>query len=66
MLTGSREQVNGKKSDLDEFDMVSELAKVTGKQCPAPLANLRDKQIRFTGCCEKADMEKAVFDLLGI
>lgn len=60
------EAVEGKKSDLDEFDMVSELAKVTGKQCPAPLANLRDKQIRFTGCCEKADMEKAVFDLLGI
>ena len=60
------EAVEGKTSDLDEFDMVGRLAEVTGLECPAPLANLRDKKVRFTGCCEKAEMDRVVFDMLGI
>jgi len=60
------EAVEGKTSDLDEFDMVGRLAEVTGLECPAPLANLRNKKVRFTGCCEKAEMDRVVFDMLGI
>lgn len=60
------EAVEGKASNLDEFDMVGRLAEITGAECPAPLANLRDKQVRFTGCCEKENMAGVVFDMLGI
>lgn len=55
-----------KGDNLDEFSMVSELANVTGACCPAQLANLRDKEVRFTGVCNRDSMEKVVFELLGI
>ena len=60
------EAVGGSDDALDEFGMVERLAAVTGKPCPAPLAGLRDKAVRFDGCCEKEGMEQVVFDLLGI
>lgn len=60
------EAVEGKKSDLNEFDMVTKLAEVTGNECPAPLANLKDKKVRFEGCCEKSGMDDVVFNMLGI
>ena len=60
------EALEGKESGLDEFDLVTRLSKVTGVECPKPLANLRDKAIRFDGCCEKDGMEQVVFDMLGI
>lgn len=60
------EAVEGKESGLSEFDMVTRLAEVTGCTCPSQLANLRDKEVRFTGCCEKAGMDEVVFNMLGI
>ncbi len=60
------EAVEGKESDLDEFDMVGRLAEITGLECPAPLANLKDKKVRFTGCCSKDNMDEVVFNMLGI
>ena len=60
------EALEGKPSDLDEFDLVGRLSEITGVECPAPLANLRNKPVRFTGCCEKDDMTSVVFDMLGI
>lgn len=60
------EAVEGSKSNLDEFEMVKKLADVTGLECPAQLANLKDKQVRFEGCCEKAGMDDVVFNMLGI
>ncbi len=60
------EAVEGKASDLNEFDMVTKLAEITGNECPSQLAGLRDKQVRFTGCCEKSGMDRVVFDMLGI
>ncbi len=60
------EALEGKPSDLDEFDLVGRLSEITGAECPAPLANLRNKPVRFTGCCEKDDMTSVVFDMLGI
>ena len=60
------EAVEGKKSDLDEFDMVEKLAEITGAECPKQLAGLRNKEVRFTGCTDKTEMEKVVFDMLGI
>ncbi len=60
------EAVAGKTDGLDEFEMVERLAEVTGKSCPEQLANLRDKAVRFDGCCSKDSMDGVVFDMLGI
>ena len=59
------EAVDG-KNDLDEFEMVEKLAAVTKKSCPEQLANLRDKAVRFDGCCSKDSMDGVVFNMLGI
>ena len=60
------EAVEGKTDGLDEFEMVERLAQVTGKCCPEQLANLRDKAVRFDGCCSKDSMDGVVFNMLGI
>ncbi|MBR4767313.1 MAG: threonine synthase, partial [Clostridia bacterium] len=62
------EAVEGSVQGLDEFSMVERLAEVTGKECPAPLANLRNKAVRFTNCCEKDSdsMKRVIFDMLSI
>ena len=60
------EAVDGKNDNLDEFEMVERLAAVTGKSCPEQLSNLRDKAVRFDGCCSKDSMDGVVFNMLGI
>ncbi len=60
------EAVEGKNEALDEFEMVERLAEVTKKSCPEQLVNLRDKAVRFDGCCSKDSMEQVVFDMLGV
>ncbi len=60
------EAVEGKKSELNEFDMVEKLAEITGLKCPEQLASLRNKAVRFNGCTDKNEMEKVVFDMLKI
>ena len=60
------EAVEGSTDGLDEFEMVERLAQVTGESCPEQLANLRDKTVRFSGCCSKDSMDSVVFDMLGI
>ena len=60
------EAVEGKTEGLDEFEMVERLAEVTGKSCPEQLANLRNKAVRFDGCCSKDSMDGVVFNMLGI
>ncbi len=54
----------GMTDGMDEFDIVLGLHVETGEECPAQLANLRDKTPRFTGVCKKEDMEQVVFDML--
>lgn len=56
--------LGGKTPDLDEFSMVDELNKVTGADIPKPLANLKDKKIRFNNVCDKENMSEMVFRLL--
>lgn len=52
--------------DADEFSLVKELCEKTGEPCPPQLANLKDKEVRFTLVCEKEDMINTVYDMLGI
>ncbi|MCR4748119.1 MAG: threonine synthase [Clostridiales bacterium] len=56
----------GEAPQIDEFDMSDELSKVTGTKIPAPLAGLRDRQVRFDSVSEISEMEQRVYDMLGI
>lgn len=58
--------LDGKTPDLDEFEMVDELNRITAADVPAPLASLKDKQVRFTNVCNKEDMSQMVFKLLNL
>lgn len=57
---------DGKTPELDEFDMVDELNKMTSFDVPKPLANLKNKEVRFTNVCNKEDMSEMVFKLLSL
>lgn len=58
--------LGGKTPDLDEFDMVDELNKVTSAQVPEPLKALKDKKVRFSNVCDKENMSEMVFELLNL
>ena len=58
--------LEGKTPQLDEFDMVEELHRVTGAAVPAPLAALKDKAVRFTQVCDRENMSQMVFQLLNL
>lgn len=58
--------LGGNTPDLDEFDMVDELSKVTGADVPAPLKALKNKEVRFTNVCNKENMSEMVFKLLNL
>ncbi len=57
----------GKAPDTaDEFKQVDQLSALTGEPCPPQLATLKEKQPRFTACCNQADMAEKVYEMLGI
>lgn len=58
--------LGGNTPELDEFEMVDELNKVTGADVPIPLASLKNKEVRFNNVCDKEDMSKMVFSLLNL
>lgn len=58
--------LGGKTPDLDEFEMVDELNKVTGADVPEPLRALKDKEVRFMNVCDKENMSEMVFKLLNL
>lgn len=58
--------LQGNTPNLDEFEMVDELNRVTGADVPKPLASLKDKNIRFSDVCNKEDMSQMVFKLLDL
>lgn len=49
-----------------EFDMVDMLNDITKVDIPAPLASLKNKQVRFSDTINKDDMPKYVLNSLGI
>lgn len=56
--------LGGETPQLDEFDMVDELNRVSLAAIPKPLANLKNKEVRFNHVCNKEDMSQMVFKLL--
>ncbi len=57
---------SGNLPELNEFDMVDELNKITSVDVPKPLALLKDKKVRFKDVCDKEDMSAMVFKLLNL
>ncbi|MEE0930445.1 MAG: threonine synthase, partial [Acutalibacteraceae bacterium] len=49
-----------------EFDMVAQMNKITGVEVPKPLAQLKDKQVRFDNVTAVDDMPEYVLKTLGI
>ncbi len=60
------EALEGKKSDLDEYDMVDKLAELSNLPIPEALADLKDKERRFDGSIEKSDMNSYVLKDFGL
>ncbi|MDE6110635.1 MAG: threonine synthase [Eubacterium sp.] len=58
--------LDGNTPELDEFSMVDKLNEVTSADVPAPLANLKDKEVRFNNVCDKENMSEMVFKLLNL
>ncbi len=58
--------LGGNTPELDEFEMVDELNRVTDFAVPEPLKALKDKKIRFTEVCDKENMSEMVFKLLNL
>ena len=58
--------LGGNSPELDEFNMVDKLNEVTGADVPAPLANLKNKKVRFSNVCDKENMSEMVFKLLNL
>lgn len=50
----------------DDYDQLDQLEKLSHLEIPKALADLKQKEVRFTGSIEKADMERAVMEMLGL
>lgn len=60
------EGLEGRKSELDEYDMIDRLAELSKMDIPAALADLRNKPERFNDVIDKTDMREYVLGKLGI
>lgn len=60
------EAIEGKASDLDEYDMVARLAELSDISVPSALADLKNKNERFNDSIEKESMKDYVLKNLGI
>ena len=49
-----------------EFDMVAQLNELTGTAVPEPLAQIRNKEVRFSSVINSEDMAQYVLERLGI
>ncbi len=50
----------------DEYEQVSKINELSGLEIPNALANLKDKQVRFSKVIDKSQMQSAVSEMLGI
>lgn len=58
--------IDGQVADIDEYDMVELLFERSKMPIPKSLAELKDKERRFTGSIEKQDMKDFVVKSLGL
>lgn len=60
------EAIEGKVSELDEFDMIDRLAALSGYEIPQALASLKTKEIRFKDIIVKDNQKEYVMDKLSV
>ena len=60
------EAIEGKTSDMDEYDMVNKLSELSDIPVPEALANLKDRERRFSGSIEKSEMNSYVLKDFGL
>ena len=60
------EALEGKASDIDEYDKVGRIAELSDIPVPAALADLKNKPERFNDVIDKADQKDYVLRTLGI
>lgn len=60
------EAIEGRNSDLDEYEMVDKIAELSDIPVPAALAELKDKERRFKDSIEKSDMTSYVLNEFGL
>lgn len=51
-------------ADMDEFDILDELSKISGEEIPASLKELKNKSVLFDVTCEKDELKQIVSDFL--
>ena len=64
--TAVLEAIEGKVSDIGEFDKVDRLNELSGYEVPKSLAELKDKEVRFKGTIARDDMKEFVLSSLSI
>ena len=60
------EALEGKASDIDEYDKVDRIAELSKLDIPSALADLRNKPERFSDVIDKAEQKEYVLRKLGI
>ncbi len=60
------EALEGKTSDIDEYDKVDKIAELSKLEIPSALADLRNKPERFSDVIDKADQKEYVLRKLGV
>lgn len=60
------EALTGGKSDIDEYEMVDQIAALSDIPVPAALAGLKNKADRFNDTIDKKDQKQYVLNTLGI
>ena len=60
------EAIEGKASELDEFDMVDRLAEISGYEIPDSLASLKTKEVRFKEVIAKEQQKDYVLTRLSV
>lgn len=60
------EALEGKKSDLESFDILEELSKKTATKIPKNIRDLKDKEVRHENIIEKEDIRSQIKLFLGV
>ena len=58
--------IDVKYADVDEFELINELSRISGTEIPNAIEEIRNADIRHTRECEAGDMKAAVKEILGV
>lgn len=58
--------IDVKYADVDEFELIDELSRISGTEIPNAIEEIRNADIRHTRECEAGDMQAAVKEILGV